>query len=78
MHAANPERSKRLKLTLRYLEFAPGGRTTAEIQEHTGSTAPATDISELRHSGYRVLCRCEGRNSNGRRVYRYTYLGKAG
>lgn len=77
MHAANPARSKRLKLTLKYLEFAPGGRTTAEIQEHTGSMAPATDISELRHSGYLIACRFDGQSERGRRVYRYTYLGRS-
>lgn len=77
MHAANPERSKRLRLALSYLRFGgAGGRTTAEIQEHTGSMAPATDVSELRQSGHVIDCKCEGRNGNGRRVYRYRYLGR--
>lgn len=76
MNAGNPERSKRLKLTLSYLQFGKGGRTTAEIQEHTGSMAPATDISELRCSGYVIDCKYEGKTPSGRRVYRYVYLGR--
>ena len=77
MHAGNPERSKRLSITLHYLQgWASAGCTTAQLQMHTGSMAPATDVSELRASGYLIECRCEGTNKNGRRVYRYRYLGR--
>lgn len=76
MHACDPTRSKRLAKLLELLRAHPRGITTAEIQGWTGSMAPATDCSELRQSGYRVSCRCEGVNGNGRRVYRYTLEGK--
>ena len=52
------------------------GATTFELQAWSGSMAPATDISELRQNGYRVACKCEGTNGNGRRVYRYKLEGK--
>jgi len=77
MHNGTPERSKRLYRALEYVKSAgPVGCTTAELQGFTGSMAPATDISELRQSGYQIECKSEGKNGNGRRVYRYRYLGR--
>lgn len=76
MHAGDPAKSVRLARLLRFLQAHPAGATTAEVQAWTGSMAPATDVSELRQSGHIVNCRCEGVNGNGRRVYRYTYLGR--
>lgn len=77
MHAADPSRSERLARALDFVRSAgPIGCTTAEIQSYTGSMAPATDVSELRAAGYLIECRCEGTNGNGRRVYRYKFLGR--
>lgn len=77
MHAGNPDRSIRLARLLRYLEaHRVPGATTAEIQGWTGSMAPATDISELRHGGHLIYCKAEGMK-NGRRIYRYFYRGRA-
>ena len=76
MHHGNPDRSRRLARALAYVQSAgPVGCTTAELQSWTLSMAPATDISELRQSGYQIDCKAEGMN-NGRRVYRYTYQGR--
>lgn len=76
MHAGDPHTSKRLRETLGFL-VARGdhGATTLEIHDHTGSMAPGTDVSALRQSGFQIACRCEGRNSNGNKVYRYTFQG---
>ena len=77
MHNGSPDRSLRLSRALDYVRSAgPMGCTTAELQGYTGSMAPATDISELRAAGYLIECQCEGRNGNGRRVYRYRYHGR--
>lgn len=77
MHAGNPERSYRLARTLMLLKSAgPRGVTTAELQAWSNSMAPATDVSELRANRHQIDCRCQGVNSTGRRVYRYTYRGK--
>lgn len=77
MHNANPSKSRRLTRALDYLKACrPYGCTTAELQAFTGSMAPATDVSELRHAGYLVECKCDGVNKNGRRVYTYRYLGR--
>ena len=77
MHAANPDRSFRLKHALDYLKDAGSyGVTTAQLQVATFSMAPATDVSELRQSGYLIDCTNEGTNENGRKVYRYTYRGR--
>lgn len=75
MHAGK-DSTERLSRALRVLQAHPGGMTTAELQSWTGSMAPATDVSELRQSGWRIKCKCEGVNGNGRRVYRYTLEGK--
>ena len=75
MHAGSPDRSQRLKRTLDYIKSAASsGCTTAEIQGWTHSMAPATDVSELRQSGYLIEC-SQDPMRNGRRVYRYTYKG---
>jgi hypothetical protein len=77
MHNADPERSARLARTLRYLSYcAETGCTTAQLQAATASMAPATDVSELRQSGYLIECTNEGMNENGRRVYRYVFKGR--
>ena len=77
MHAANPDRSKRLSRALDYIRSCGAhGCTTAELQGYTGSMAPATDVSELRRSGYLIDCECDGINIKGRRVYTYRYRGR--
>ena len=72
MHAANPEKSRRLARMLELLKAHPRGATTLELQRWSDSCAVSTDISELRQSGYVIDCICEGTNRNGRKVYRYT------
>lgn len=77
MHAGNPERSKRLARALDYIRSCgPIGCTTAELQNYTGSMAPATDVSELRRNGYLIDCDFDCVNKNGRRVYTYRYQGR--
>jgi hypothetical protein len=77
MHAADPSRSQRLARALAFVKsFGSFGCTTAQLQGYTGSMAPATDISELRHAGYLIDCKMDGVKPNGRRVYRYKYLGR--
>jgi len=76
MHAANPEKSERLARTLYIIRsFGKFGLTTAQLQFHTGSVAPSTDVAELRQHGYNVECEYEGKR-DGRRIYRYTYRGR--
>lgn len=77
MHAASSEKSERLKRTLAALR-AGGllGRTGAELSRATGSLAISTDISELRKNGWIVDRQYEGLSAHGRRVHRYTLLGK--
>ena len=77
MHAASPDRSLRLSRALDFVKNAgPMGCTTMQLQAYTGSMAPATDISELRHAGYLIDCTMDGVKPNGRRVYRYRYQGR--
>jgi hypothetical protein len=77
MHAARADKSFRLQRCLEYIKSAgPNGATTAEIQAWTHSMAPATDISEIRHSGYIIERTYEGRTRSGRQVNRYTYRGR--
>ncbi len=66
IHAANIEKSRRLRLTLGPLQ-APVGWTTKEIHQLTGSMAVHTDIAELRANGYDIECKCIAR---GRFEYR--------
>ena len=76
-HKANIEKSERLQRTLRFIKsFGRFGVTSAMIQGHTGSVAVATDASELRRNGYRIDCDYVGKNSHGRKLFRYTYKGK--
>lgn len=77
MHAANAEKSQRLRKCLNFLRsWGSKGVTTAELQGFTASMAPATDVSELRAQGYEIDCTYQGKSERGRRVYRYTYRGK--
>jgi len=77
MHYADPEHSARLTRTLRYLNYCAGyGCTTAQLQAATASMAPATDVSELRQSGYLIDCTNEGISTTGRRVFRYVFKGR--
>lgn len=77
MHNADPTRSFRLHRALDYLKSCRQmGCTTAELQSMTGSMAPGTDVSELRHAGHLVSCDYEGRTKSGRKIYRYRYVGK--
>lgn len=72
MHAADPEKSTRLKKLLSLLtEHRKPGITTAQIQRHTGSVAPATDVSELRQRGFAIRCKYDGKTRTNRRIYRY-------
>jgi hypothetical protein len=76
MHSGNPDRSKRLRMALDYLERCGlRGCTTAQLQGATGSMAPATDCSELRQSGHKIECKCLG-SWQGRRIYQYVYRGQ--
>jgi hypothetical protein len=78
MHAANVEHSSRLLRALFYIKSAgKNGCTTAELQSYSESMAPATDVSELRQSGYLIECRRDGTTHGGRKIYRYTYLGRS-
>jgi hypothetical protein len=77
MHAADPERSNRLARMLELLKAHPRGATTLDLARWSDSCAVGTDISELRQSGYFIDCICEGKNRNGRKVYRYTLKGRA-
>ena len=72
MHAAKLDKSDRLKRL--YAALAMAGRkglTTYQLARASGSCAPGTDVSELRHQNVPVRCDYEGMNK-GRRVYRYT------
>jgi hypothetical protein len=77
MHAADPARSFRLYRALDYIKSCGHfGCTTAELQAHTGSMAPGTDVSEIRQNGYLIACDYEGKTKHGRRIYRYRFVGK--
>jgi len=78
MHKANAEKSKRLRAALAALRVfrAYGGPTTLDLQMHTGSMAPATDISELRQNGYVIDCEYAGKTATGRKIFRYHLRGK--
>jgi hypothetical protein len=66
IHAANAEKSKRLRKTYYALRYY-GNPTTKQIADHTDSCAVHTDIAELRANGYQIDCKCVGR---GRFEYR--------
>ena len=74
-HCGHPGRSRRLAKTLNcIMDF--GTCTTFQIQRVTGSMKPSTDVDDLRRAGYRVSMATYVRTtSDGRRVFRYTWLG---
>lgn len=78
MHSADVDKSERLRRTLDVLNAFPEGAITWDIQCLTNSMAPATDISELRHNGYDVACKYEGKTSTNRRIFRYRLNSKKG
>ena len=72
MNARNPKTSGQLGHILEFLqERGTSGATTAEVCEYCGTLNAATCVSELRHSGYNVVCKREGISEEGRRIYRY-------
>ena len=46
--------------------------TTLEIHEATGSMAPSTLVSELRHSGIPVVSRYIGKSGEGKKIFKYS------
>jgi len=72
MHAGKVENSPPLQAVLAFLrERGPQGVTTWEFIAHLQVANPTTWISALRHNGYSISRKCEGRNGNGRMVNRY-------
>jgi hypothetical protein len=76
MHAARLESSKRLRDLERFLRArGDAGATSIEIGHSLRCAAASTDVSELRRAlrgkGETVLSKPEGRNANGRKVWRY-------
>lgn len=75
MHAAKVENSPGLQAVLALLRQRGGqGATTWEFIEIAHVANPATEISALRHNGYTINRKYEGKNANGRSVNRYTLL----
>lgn len=70
MHFANIEKSNRLQKLMDVLKDGYE-HVTHEIQQRTGSMAPATDVSEARHNGAMINCRYICRSETGRKVYGY-------
>lgn len=60
MHAARIDHSERLR---RVADLLSGGDeyTTLEIIQQAGVCAVNSIVSELRHNGYDVRCKCLGR-----------------
>lgn len=76
MHASKPT-SRRLQRLLRTLrKHGLRGATSRQLAQETGSMAVATDVSELRRSGYLVPCEYEGKTPEGRKVYRYSLFAE--
>lgn len=70
-HAASLS-SPRLRKMLDALEANPvTGCTTMTLCQWCDSTRASSDISELRRNGVPIEVTYEGKNQNGRRVYRY-------
>jgi len=46
--------------------------TTLEIHQATGSMAPSTLVSELRHSGVPVFSQYVGRSGEGKKIFKYS------
>jgi hypothetical protein len=71
IHKAN-HNSARLKPILEALMKAgPQGMTSMELALVGKTVAIGTSISELRHNGFDIECSYEGRNENGRKLFRY-------
>jgi len=79
MHAANSDKSARLAPMLKMLrQRNRTGATTLELscaRNGTIDLATSTGISELRHEGYKIECKYEGKGATGRKIYRYFYRG---
>lgn len=77
MHQGKLENSRRQKEALFLLKFAgKRGVTSLDIHHRTGSLAPGTLVSELRHNGHDIDCVYDFTNETGTKVYRYFYLGR--
>ena len=78
MHFGSVDSCPRLKSILGLL-LARGleGATTLEIHEISGSMAPSTDVSAIRHQGYSIDCKYERRTETGKKVYRYALIQPA-
>jgi hypothetical protein len=71
----NPNTSAQLGQILAYLHGrGREGATTADICRACGTLNAATCVSELRHAGYQVVCKRQGTNDQGRKIYRYVLL----
>jgi len=71
-HAARLEDSDRLQRLDRYLiDGGKNGRTTWDIMANCDCGGVSRDIDELRKNGINIVCRYEGKNQNGRKVFRY-------
>ena len=78
MHYGDVDRCPRLKSILGLLmSRGLSGATTLEIHEISGSMAPSTDVSAIRHQGYSIEAKYERRTDTGAKVYRYTLLAPA-
>ena len=72
MHFAKLESSPRLQQLLALLQDRGStGVTGWEIADRIGVLNPATEISQVRHNGYRIDCTLERVTESRRRVYRY-------
>lgn len=78
MHFGSVDNCPRLKSILGLL-MSRGleGATTLELHEISGSMAPSTDISAIRHQGYNIKATYERRTDTGAKVYRYTLVQPA-
>jgi hypothetical protein len=73
-HAADVEKSKRLKNVLRAL-CDRAEHSTAELFGRTRNARVSSDISECRANGYNIVCRYLGLR-NERRVFTYRLLDR--
>ena len=75
MHFGDVDRCPRLKAILGLLMARVlAGATSLELHDISGSLAPSTDVSAIRHQGYSIECKYERRTETGSKVYRYTLL----
>ena len=75
IHAANIKTSDRLQRLLYLLRtHVLEGVTSLEITEALGILNPGTEVSALRHNGYDVECKYDGKTSTGAKRYRYFLL----